>query len=330
MKKVFTSVIMILSVSWALSQSSWTKEERNNMYENYLSLISSKNKEITKDQKESLALCAMNSTCEKYSKYDFSSKIEVETKRIYDAQVELCAKNLGVSLIQSEESKPVIIETKTDDVWTKKDKETLVAEIIQYLNKYPHLLEEEVHSLESCYLNQTVESLSKSAYDNMISSEIKNHMDKMITTCANKLSIKLTAPVQKVVEKKPEVSPKELVIGNWKTDQGFKISFNSNGTFIKVFDQLYITDRFTYIKESQSQGDWFIDSKGVITMNENWEEREEKLLKTKITPYRSTSKFSVTEVNSDFFIINKTEGSLCCNRANSKPIVTIQANKIQE
>jgi hypothetical protein len=132
------------------------------------------------------------------------------------------------------------------------------------------------------------------------------------------------------VEKKPEVSPKELVIGNWKTDQGFKISFNSNGTFIKVFDQLYLTDRFTYIKESQSQGDWFIDSKGVITMNENWEEREEKLLKTKITPYRSTSKFSVTEVNSDFFIINKTEGSLCCNRANSKPIVIIQANKIQE
>lgn len=330
MKRVLTSVIMVIPISWAFSQSSWTKDERNNMYENYLSIVNSKNKEITKDQKESLALCAMNSTCEKYTKIDFSSKIDVETKRIYDAQVELCAKNLGVSLTQSEESKPVITEIKNDDIWTKKDKETLVSEIVQYLKKYSHLTDDEVHALESCYLNQTIESLSKSAYDNMISFELNNYMDKTISTCANKLSIKLTAPVQKAQEKKPEVTPKELVIGNWKTDQGFKISFNSNGTFIKVFDQLYITDRFTYIKESQTQGDWFIDSKGIITLNETWIEEEEKLFKKHYYSYRETSKFSISELKSDFFTINKTEGSFCCNRANSKPIITIQANKIQE
>ncbi len=332
MKTVFTSVIMILSTSWIMSQGNWTKEERNNLYENYLSIIPTKNKEISKEQKESLALCAMNSTCEKYTKIDFASKIEIETKRIYDAQLELCAKNLGISLKQNiqEETKEPVKETIAENIWTKKDKETFVSEIVQYLKKYPHLKEDEVNSLESCCLNQTIESLSKSDYDNMINSEIKNHMDKSITACANKLSIKLTAPVEKVVEKKPEMSPKELLLGNWKTDQGFKISFNSNGTFIKVYDQNYTTDRYTYIKESQVQGDWFIDSKGVITLNEKWTEEEVKLFKSKFQNYIATSKFSITEIKTDFFTINKTEGTFCCNRANSKPILTIQANKIQE
>lgn len=120
MGKISTTFFILLTVINLFSQSStWTKDERNNLYDDCLGYLT-KYKSTTQDQRESIALCYLDEITKKYSKSDFQSKIEIEIKRIKDGLITGCSKNLGVSLEIATEKKDIEIE-KIEDVSTKKN-----------------------------------------------------------------------------------------------------------------------------------------------------------------------------------------------------------------
>lgn len=83
------------------SQSTeWTKEDRSSIYDDYLNNLV-KYKNLTKEQKESISLCCLDEVTKKYIKTDLQSKIDIELKRIQDAMINQCAKNIGVNLSES-------------------------------------------------------------------------------------------------------------------------------------------------------------------------------------------------------------------------------------
>ena len=111
---------MLLSVTSKSQTSEWTKDDRNNLYEDCIS-YSTKYTTINNEQKESLCLCYLDETTKKYTKTDFGSKIEIEIKRIKEAQLTQCAKNIGVDLaVQPKE--PAKVEIK-EPIKTEKPKE---------------------------------------------------------------------------------------------------------------------------------------------------------------------------------------------------------------
>ncbi len=92
----------------------WTKDSRNNIFEESVGALS-KNKKINKDQKETVALCCVDAITTKYSRKEFESKIDAEHKRIMQATLLQCSKNVGVELEEKEaESKPVNPDAETD------------------------------------------------------------------------------------------------------------------------------------------------------------------------------------------------------------------------
>lgn len=96
--KIILFVSLLISSLTSFAQSSdWTKDDRNNIYEEYLNALT-KYRNITQEQKESISLCCLKEITEKYNKKEFHSKIEVELKRIREATISTCAKNVGVNL----------------------------------------------------------------------------------------------------------------------------------------------------------------------------------------------------------------------------------------
>jgi hypothetical protein len=85
----------------------WTKADRENLYEDCLSYIT-KYKSTTQDQRESISLCYLEKVTEKYGKNDFSSKIEIELKRIKESIITECSKNLGIALNIEVKEEPVV------------------------------------------------------------------------------------------------------------------------------------------------------------------------------------------------------------------------------
>jgi hypothetical protein len=117
---------------------------------------------------------------------------------------------------------------------------------------------------------------------------------------------------------------KKNIIGTWKTDQNFSITFNDNGTYLKTYKDGTISVRYLSIEGNTANGEWFLDEKGVITLNETWTEIEYKLIvgerRYKLT---ETAKYSFSSVTSDYFKMELTEGGSCCSGN------TIQANKVK-
>ena len=99
MKKHLLSLTIICIYSYNLfpQSSTWTKDDRNNLYDDCLSYLT-KYKNTTQEQRESVALCYLDEITNKYVKTDFQAKIDIEVKRIKDGVITGCAKNLGVAL----------------------------------------------------------------------------------------------------------------------------------------------------------------------------------------------------------------------------------------
>ena len=96
MRLIYITYILLFTTSiW--SQNDWTKTDRNNIYEEFISELQ-KYETVSDDQKESIGLCCLESITEKYSKSVYSNKIEVELKRIKESTIDQCTKNIGVEL----------------------------------------------------------------------------------------------------------------------------------------------------------------------------------------------------------------------------------------
>src|SRR6476661_3484025 len=112
MKKLI--ILLFLStylVSNSYSQSpTWNKDDRNNIFDDCMS-YSTKYKNTTGDQRESMCLCFLEETTKKYTKPEYEAKIEIEIKRIKEAVLLQCAKNIGLDLSTTKiEVKEEVIE----------------------------------------------------------------------------------------------------------------------------------------------------------------------------------------------------------------------------
>jgi len=322
MNKVLLITLLILTSFVSFCQNDWSKDDRNNLYNDYLSVITN-HRELADSQRESLALCALKATCEEYTKKEYLAKIDIEISRIHEAQLSICAKNNGIDLGAKKE----VVQKSPDSQWTKMDKEKLSKDFRNYLSKHENLTEDQIQKMELCFLSQTTEKYTKNKYDELISIEIKQHFEKSSNECSKSLKIDLNyvAPAESVVEK---TATKALLVGTWKTDHGTIITFNDNGTFLRTFNDRIITKNYMHIQNSTSQGDWFMDSKGILTLSENWIEEDTKLFK--VVPYKnkSTGKFKFDSISDDFFKMTLIEGGECCQEANKAIIVITQANKV--
>lgn len=120
MKKVLTLILVCFCITTfsqtatptttASLSEAWSKSDRSNLFEDCMSYIT-KYKNLTNDQKESISLCYLDEITKKYARTDFQAKIEIELKRIKEAIITQCAKNLGIEL--STEVKidaPIVVE----------------------------------------------------------------------------------------------------------------------------------------------------------------------------------------------------------------------------
>ncbi len=97
MKKITLLILLSIAVKITAQTANWTKDDRNNLYSDCMS-YATKYKSISSEQKESICLCYLEETTKKYIKSDFEAKIDIEIKRIKEAMLTQCAKNIGVEL----------------------------------------------------------------------------------------------------------------------------------------------------------------------------------------------------------------------------------------
>lgn len=112
MKNFFYTLTFCIINSIAFSQSeAWTKTDRTNLYDDCMSTIT-KYKNTSNDQRESISLCYIGDITKKYSKSDFQAMIDIEIKRVKDAVINQCAKNLGIELNLELKKEDVVVEKK--------------------------------------------------------------------------------------------------------------------------------------------------------------------------------------------------------------------------
>lgn len=97
MKKITLLILLSITIKITAQTTNWTKDDRNNLYSDCMS-YATKYKSISGEQKESICLCYLEETTKKYAKSDFEAKIDIEIKRIKEAMLTQCAKNIGVEL----------------------------------------------------------------------------------------------------------------------------------------------------------------------------------------------------------------------------------------
>ena len=112
MKKTFIT-LLICSINLSLFAQSdvWTKADRTNLYDDCMSYVT-KYKNTTNDQRESVSLCYIGEVTKKYTKADFQAMIDIEIKRIKEAVINQCAKNLGIDLNIEPKKEEVVVEKK--------------------------------------------------------------------------------------------------------------------------------------------------------------------------------------------------------------------------
>lgn len=131
MRTIITTIVVLLlfktTSTCQVDLQSWTKSDRENLFQDCLSHLS-KYKGTLQEQKESISLCYLEKITEKYSKNDFSNKIEVETKRIKESLITECSKNLGISLNSelvedpvAKKEEPQKVESVTDLICKKEN-----------------------------------------------------------------------------------------------------------------------------------------------------------------------------------------------------------------
>jgi hypothetical protein len=113
MKKITFLISLAITINFTAQTANWTKDDRNNLYSDCMS-YATKYKSISDEQKESICLCYLDETTKKYTKGDFESKIDIELKRLKDAMLTQCAKNIGVDLVISQKIEPINEERKPE------------------------------------------------------------------------------------------------------------------------------------------------------------------------------------------------------------------------
>lgn len=320
--KTISLFFILFSIQNSISQVEWTKDDRTNLYSDYASALG-KYKNLTSEQKESISLCCLENTTSKYTKKEFNAKIDIEVDRIFESTISQCSKNIGVTL---EEVRELTTESTSTKEWDKVSKEKLAKEFNVLLDDYSFLTDSQKENLSLCCINQTIAKYSKTEYESLIAIELKQHQNSVISKCAKSANISLETPIVKPIEEKSTLTKKNLV-GTWKTDDNYSITFNENNTFIKKFESNQMTKRYNYIEDITTTGDWFLDESGILTLKENWTEIEYKLLKTREYNYTATGKYKFVSFSGDFFKIDTIEGSNCCEFIGLANKITIVANK---
>lgn len=319
-----TLLFALLATFTGLAQNDWTKDERNNLYQDYLNVLTNR-KDLTQQQKETIALCCLDETSKKYVRKEYAAKIEIEIKRIQSSTLSHCAKMSGIELNESQIEVVQTPETKTSE-WTKEDKVRLAKDYGIYLQKYPNLNEEQIERLKLCYVQKTTTDYTKDQYDNLIDLELRQKMLEKSNQCGKENKIELN---QTEVVEKPSIMTKDILVGTWRTDHRTTITFNANGTFTKSLSDNIITQRYFRIKEQTAKGEWFLDDKGFLTMNETWIETDVRLIgKPRDYSFKEKGKYQFQSVSKDFFKMLLIEGGSCCTQANEAAVKTTQANKV--
>jgi hypothetical protein len=254
MKKSITLMLLCILFMNSYSQTTelWSKLDRNNIYEDCMSYLG-KYRNISEEQKESISLCYLDEVTKKYTKQDFQSKIEIEIKRIKEAIINQCTKNLGIDLVSESKQEPKY-ETKIDTVKIVEQKKE-----------------------------------------------------------------------EKVVNK--DIITKEMLVGKWKTDNNLIIEFSDNGKFIKTFlTTIYNTTTGGYIySNTSSTGDWFLDEKGILTLQEVWNEDIGKL-RTKNQLFTTKGRYTIISINSSYMKFQYLDGEYAGGR--NEDMKPIQANRV--
>jgi hypothetical protein len=116
-KKILTTIMCLFSLvvfSQTTTQTEvWTKEDRTNLFNDCIN-YTAKYKNLSNEQRESISLCYLGVITKKYTKTDLDNMIDIEIKRMKDAVIIECAKNLGVDLN---------VETKKVEVVLNQEKE---------------------------------------------------------------------------------------------------------------------------------------------------------------------------------------------------------------
>jgi hypothetical protein len=327
MKTILTILIgILLSLQLKGQTMEWAKSDRNVLFDEYNSfLVQYKN--LTSEQRESISLCCLDETTKSYTKAQYNAKIDIEIKRIKEATIIQCAKNMGIELRKTE-TEITKNEVSTEPVnWTKEDKSKLAKSANDLLEDYQHISLSDKEKIALCFIEEITTNKTKQDYESLIEIELRQLKTATISKCSKKLGVNLEAPVK--TEVKVEKNMREQIIGTWKTDQDCSIIFNENGTCIRTFKEDYWTPRFTQIEGNVVNGEWFIDEKGILTLKENWIEIEAKLLTTKRYSGNESNKYNFVNYSNNYFKMELIEGNNQFGSSSNGSGLVIQANRVK-
>lgn len=333
MKTLSILIVAILIGTFTQAQvSPWTKADRESLYNDYLSMLS-KYKTVSQEQRESIALCALESTTTKYVKSDFASKIDVELKRIYESQISQCSKNIGVDLntntttyIEPEtHSQP----TNTTADWTREDKQALSKDFYIFMAQYPNITESQKEQLALCFVQKTTLLFSKGEYAKLIDLETKQHKLTTLQDCSKGTSIDLSKTVvTKQIVTEDVIYKKQDIIGSWMAQDDVTYVFYENNTVVLFHPEnssVNQNGRLLYFRDDKTYGTYFVDEKGVITCQLKSVMFEYKMFgKTEEYNTELSTKMKIVFTNGDYIKLKVTE-------IDGKPVqddMTYQMNKI--
>lgn len=114
----------LLAVKANAQSTDWTKDDRNNIYNDCMGYIG-KYQNLTTEQKESVSICYLDEITKKYTKKDYQNKIDIEIKKIRETTLTLCSKNLGIELSETKKEEPKKEEPKKETTSSNPTKEML-------------------------------------------------------------------------------------------------------------------------------------------------------------------------------------------------------------
>jgi len=244
MKTKIITLIFLVALSYNLNaqDSPWTKDTRNMVYNELLNELTPY-KDISQDQKESIALCGLEEITKKYTMTDYQSKIEVELKRIKSATIGQCSKNIGVVLDNSpKQTTEVVVEE-----WTKEAKSNFYNETLTILSKYENVTQQQKENLSLCFANEITTNFTKTQISNMIEVELKKAKNDALKKCLENNNVTLKKPENNKLDKKS-------LIGCWQS-YDFTICFYETGELEKRMDKGLF---------KSTKGKWFIESDKII------------------------------------------------------------------
>ncbi len=229
--------------------SQWTKENRSLVYSSLLKHVSQYTG-TSKEQSETIALCALDEITKKYSPTEYESKIDIEITRIQGAAIQQCSKNMDINLNTAvKETKPVI------ELWSKEAKNDLYQEIVSSLSDN-ELTETQKEKIASCFVDDFTNSFTKEQVNNFLIEELKKQKNDYLKQCFQKSGITVSIKKEKNLSKR-------AILGCWNSFT-YKLCFLDGGYFEKKNDKGIF---------KSSEGKWFIDQEKLIlrTKKESFE-----------------------------------------------------------